>query len=273
MKVQENIGETTPHEDIEENLQVQEDYPQLGQKKDLENDSENIYSREVLIGETTEGSYDNEEAQVEKPSLQVPTEDKASESCQETYSIEEKVLSADPEEIPCDKTQETTADSAYTKDEIELQNVENVPNEGSDNSQTKVEGPQRTSLEETSIGNNDDAESTIICDAKYADENIMKADLLGNEESIECALVKEEVPLKSLQEEAQEEKPIDSSQAAREEIKASDSSKEANCYIEEKSLPTFPQEISSDKTERESIDAISRTEESIEVTVKAIILV
>lgn len=273
MKVQENIGETTPHEDIEENLQVQEDYPQLDQKIDLENDSENTSSREVLIGEATEGSLDNEETQVEKPLLQVPAEDKASESCQETYYIEEKILSANPEQIPCDKTEETTVDSAFTKDEIELQNDENVPNEGSENSQTEVERQQKTSLEETSIGNNNDAESTIICDAKFADENIVKADLLGNEESIECALAKEEVPLKSFQEEAEEEKPIDSSQAAREEIKASDSSQETNCYIEEKTLPTYPQEISSDETERESIDAVSKTEESIEVSVKAIMLV
>ncbi|KAL8471265.1 hypothetical protein ACS0TY_028790 [Phlomoides rotata] len=257
----ENIGKTTPYEDIEENMLVQEEYPQMEQKKELENDSENTSSREGPIGETTEGSLDKEEAQVEKP-----TEDtKESESCQETYPVDEKILSANHEEIPCDKTEETTTDSAYTKNEnLEVQNVENVPNEGSDNSQTEVEGPQKTSLEETSIGNYSDAESTIIHDAKFADENIVKADLLGNEESIECALVKEEVPLKSLQEETQEEKPIDSSQAAQEETKESDSIQDTNSYIEEKSLTAYPQEISSDKTERESIDAINRREESIE---------
>ncbi|KAL8475396.1 hypothetical protein ACS0TY_028164 [Phlomoides rotata] len=257
----ENIGKTTPYEDIEENMLVQEEYPQMEQKKELENDSENTSSREGPIGETTEGSLDKEEAQVEKP-----TEDtKESESCQETYPVDEKILSANPEEIPCDKTEETTTYSAYTKNEnLEVQNVENVPNEGSDNSQTEVEGPQKTSLEETSIGNYSDAESTIIHDAKFADENIVKADLLGNEESIECALVKEEVPLKSLQEETQEEKPIDSSQAAQEETKESDSIQDTNSYIEEKSLTVYPQEISSDKTERESIDAINRREESIE---------
>lgn len=111
---------TTPYEDIEENLPVEVDCKQVEKNEDLVNVSENTSLTEALTGDTGEGSLVKEEAHEEKhsESLQVATEDiQASNSCQETSSVEEKILMDDSQEISCDRIEERTIDATYTKKE------------------------------------------------------------------------------------------------------------------------------------------------------------
>ncbi|KAI3467052.1 hypothetical protein Pfo_023715, partial [Paulownia fortunei] len=148
-----------------------------------------------------------DEAQAEKliDSFQVATEDiKASSSGQdtETSSIEEKILNVDPQETSGDRTKEETIDATDTKEESpEVQDIATtVPNaDNEDNSPTEVDGSQKRSLKEASMGNAKDHESTIMHEAKFVDESSIKADLLENEKNTEGTSIKEEIFIESLQ--------------------------------------------------------------------------
>lgn len=105
--MQENIANTTLHEDKEENSQVQEDCLRLEKNEDLGNDSESTPFTEAPKVYTTESSPVKEE-QVEN-------------------SVEEEMITANPQEI-CNKTQEKIVDAANEKDVSLEEEVGNTTN-------------------------------------------------------------------------------------------------------------------------------------------------
>lgn len=115
---------TTPYEDLEESLPVGVACKQVEQNEDLVNFSENTSLIEALTGDTGEVSLIKEEAHEEKhsESLGIATQDvQASDSCQETSSVVEKILMDDAQEISCDRIEERTIDAADTKkDNLEV---------------------------------------------------------------------------------------------------------------------------------------------------------
>ncbi|KAL8474985.1 hypothetical protein ACS0TY_031419 [Phlomoides rotata] len=230
---------TTPYEDIEENLLVEVDCKQAEQNEDSVNDSENTSLTEALIRDTGEGTLVKEEAHEEKhfESLQVETEDiQASDSCQETSSIEEQILMSDAQEISCDRVEEKTVDAAYTKKENFEEVATKIPNvSDEDNSPIQVDGLQKPPLEEA---------STIIHEALFVDESKVEVDLSQNETKMECGLVQEEVSVRSMQVENEDIKPTASSQD-REIIQ-----------LKGQDLTTNPQEIVGDYGEGKTIEVI-----------------
>lgn len=112
---------TTLHEDTTENSLIQVDCIQLEKNETLEKASESTSLTEAPTEDTIERILVKEKAEKEDhhiETLQVATEDmKESASCQETSSIEEQILTGDSQEISCDKREEKTTDSAYTKKE------------------------------------------------------------------------------------------------------------------------------------------------------------
>ncbi|KAI3474916.1 hypothetical protein Pfo_030227 [Paulownia fortunei] len=252
-----NVATTIPHEDTEENLLIQVDCSQMEQKIHLEKASDNAFLTEAPTEGTTESTL-KEEALVEKPihSSQVATEDiKAFASRQDTETsfIEEQIPTADPQKISCDKTEEKTIDASDTEEET-LEDIEtNVPNgDNEDNSAIEAYGSQKPSLKEASTGNNNDVESTIMHEAKFEDENLIKTDLFENEKYTEGTLVNEKVSIESLQ-------------AGAEDIKASVSVQDREAISQEvQTLTTNPQEIIGKHKEEKTIEATDLKEETPE---------
>ncbi|KAI3452471.1 hypothetical protein Pfo_009135 [Paulownia fortunei] len=252
-----NVATTIPHEDTEENSLIQVDCSQMEQKIHLEKASDNTFLTEAPTEDTTE-STSKEEAQVEKSidSSQVATEDiKASASSQDTETsfIKEQIRTADPQEISCDKTEEKTIDAYYTEEETLEDIVINVPNgDNEDNSAIELYGSQQPSLKEVSMGNNNDVESTITHEAKFEDENLIKADLFEKEKYTEGTSVNEKVSIESFR-------------VGAEGIKASASGQDRETsYLEEQGLTTNPQEIIFDHKEDKTSDATDLKEETPE---------
>ncbi|KAL1536490.1 microtubule-associated protein futsch-like isoform X1 [Salvia divinorum] len=170
-KDKQSIANTTPYEDKEESMQVQEDCSQWEQ-----NASENIPSSEAPAVSSIESSPVKEEEKVE-----IPTK--------------EQILTADPQET-CDETQEKTIDAANKNNDV----VISVPNRDSDdNSPVEVDGLQEPPSEEVPAEKINDDEPTTSHETKFAYENTVKGNLNEDEEKIECAPVKEDVYIESSQ--------------------------------------------------------------------------
>ncbi|KAK4417804.1 hypothetical protein Salat_2193100 [Sesamum alatum] len=227
---------------------------------------------------------------------------KASDSGQEietTVSVEEESLAANPQGILDENTDKEKVGAAEIKEETpEVQNFASiVSNEKTyeskliqdDGSQKEEEehlekeGEKPSSITDFT-GNANDDELTVMDDVKIEDEN-PRPELSEKEKNIENALLREEVQI---------EKPAESSNAAIEEIqvsevgqhtektgfieekedvqdasevcKASASSEtiETTCYLEEQSLTTNLQAITSNK----EIDATDAEEVTLENVAK-----
>ncbi|KAL6520214.1 hypothetical protein OROMI_032394 [Orobanche minor] len=114
----ENITITTPCEEAEEIL-IQADFFQTAHSGHLENESGNPSLTKDQTGNTTESSLLKEGSATEKlvDPAQAPTENiKASTSSQVTDSIEQQILTVDPQEISGDIIKERFADAADMKE-------------------------------------------------------------------------------------------------------------------------------------------------------------
>ncbi|GFP93451.1 hypothetical protein PHJA_001489500 [Phtheirospermum japonicum] len=254
----ENVASEIPHEHTEENLVGQVDCSHTENEEHLGKESENLPLTETSVGETndnesrlhepkdrdenlikaellenernTASSSVKEEAQVEKKhtdsSQAAPDDIKAPESTHDTdmSSTEEKILTAELQEISNDKKEETTDENNSLVEE----------DDGSDEHSSK-----EVSLE--------DNVSAVTHEATFVEEHLIKADLLEKEKR-EGTLVEEQVP-------------IESPQVADEDIKASASCQDTvTSSIKEKISIADPQEISSEKI----IDAAYTKEKALE---------
>ncbi|XP_047954458.1 microtubule-associated protein futsch isoform X2 [Salvia hispanica] len=171
LKDKQSIANTTPYEDKEESMQVQEDCSQWEQ-----NETENIPSSEAPALSSIESSPVKEEEKVE-----IPTK--------------EQILTADPQET-IDETQEKTIDAADKNNDVAI-SAQN--GDSDDNSPVEVDGLQEPPSEEVPEEKINDDEPTTSHETKFAYENTVKANLNEDEEKIECALVKEDVHIESSQ--------------------------------------------------------------------------
>ncbi|KAK6155220.1 hypothetical protein DH2020_009468 [Rehmannia glutinosa] len=200
----------------------------------------------------TEGTLIKEEISTE--SLQVAAGDiKASDSGQdrETGSLEEQRVIANPQEEVMGDNEDKKIDATDLEEETSKDIVTNVP-DGNDKDKSPMEAYdlQEPSLIEASTGNNNDVESTIMHEAKFEDENLIKADLVDNKKYTGDDLVNEKVSTDSLL-------------VGAEEIKASASSQERETSsLEVQTLATNSQEIMSDHKEHKIIDATELEEET-----------
>ncbi|XP_042026972.1 microtubule-associated protein futsch-like isoform X2 [Salvia splendens] len=171
LKDKKSIANTTPYEDKEDSMQVQEDCSQWEQ-----NESENIPSSEAPALSSIESSPVKEEEKVE-----IPTK--------------EQILTADPQET-IDETQEKTIDAADKNNDVAI-SAQN--GDSDDNSPVEVDGLQEPPSEEVPAEKINDDEPTTSHETKFAYENNVKANLNEDEEKTECALVKEDVNIESSQ--------------------------------------------------------------------------
>ncbi|EYU44786.1 hypothetical protein MIMGU_mgv1a021799mg, partial [Erythranthe guttata] len=150
----------------------------------------------------------------------------------ETGSTEEQILTEDTQEISCDKTEEKSDDAAYTKgNTIDAQDT--ATNE--DSSPIEEDCSERP--------------SAIIHEAKLADQNLIKAELIENEESTEGNLAKEELSTRSLE-------------VSDEDTRASASEQDRETSsIEEQGLTTSTSVIIDDQKEDKTIDATETPED------------
>ncbi|KAG8384862.1 hypothetical protein BUALT_Bualt04G0162500 [Buddleja alternifolia] len=226
--------------------------------------------------QSTENSLLEIESKIEEPveSLFVSPQDiKTSALCQEierTSSVEEQSLTAHPQGILDEKTNDRTVDAAETEETLEVQNVatfvSNEKTEGDsliqvDDSQLKdeehleKENEKPSSIKYSTLDANDD-ELIVMDEVKIEDENPKRAELFEKEKNIESTLLKEEVQI---------EKPVESFNKALDDIKASglDQHTEITSSIEEHNLIENTQGISCDKAEEKASDAVDTKEETL----------
>ncbi|KAL6552937.1 hypothetical protein OROGR_006779 [Orobanche gracilis] len=147
-----NIAITTPCEEAEKIL-IQANFFLTAHSGHLENESGNSSLTRDQTGNTTESSLLKEGSATEKliGSAQAPMEN-IKASSQVTDSIEQQILTVDPQEISGDTIKERFADVA---DKKEIQDTAiNFPScDKEDSSSTKVNGLDDQSLTKTSTGN------------------------------------------------------------------------------------------------------------------------
>ncbi|KAL3624279.1 hypothetical protein CASFOL_033095 [Castilleja foliolosa] len=205
----ENVATEIPHEHIEEIVAGQVDCSHTENDEHLEKESailpleeapveetnDNEFklheSKELIKGELLENERNTvtasvkEETQEEKNTnyLQATHDDtNASESTHVTHisSTGEEILTAEPQDISNDKAQEkATAAAAKTH---ELQDIETITLDGEDKNDSLIK----------------EDGSEITHEARFVEEQSLKADLL-EEEKHEEVVLKEEVPTESLQ--------------------------------------------------------------------------
>ncbi|KAL8043802.1 hypothetical protein ABFX02_08G008200 [Erythranthe guttata] len=215
-----NVATTTLHDETEKNSLIQVDC----QKEYLENETENTSQ----TGETTESTLkDNTEEQIQAGDLQeISCAKEEEKTFDATYtegqtlevrdvetdvqreqnednspsSIEVETPTAEAQETLSDEINEKTTDVTDAKEDcLEVQDITTNASNGDDedNSPTEADSSQNPSLEEAPTGNAEDHESIIMHQAKFVDENLIKANLFENEKTAESTLIKEET--KSLQ--------------------------------------------------------------------------
>ncbi|PIN04489.1 hypothetical protein CDL12_22974 [Handroanthus impetiginosus] len=254
-----NVATTISHEETEENSLNQVDCPQMEQKEHLDEESENLSSlTKASTEDNMEKTLVKEEPQVEKPidSFQVANENiEASTSGPnlETSSIEEKIQTTGPQELLDGNIEEKSIDAICNKEQTLEEMATNVSNRDNEDSlPIKVDEPQKPSFEDASTGNATDYEPTIMHHARFADENLIKADLFENEKNTEDILAKEEVCIESVQ-------------VAAEDIKFSTLGQDREISsLEEQGPPPNPQAITGDHKVDKTIDETKQKEETPE---------
>ncbi|KAL9157500.1 hypothetical protein ABFS82_08G008300 [Erythranthe guttata] len=266
-----NVATTTLHDETEKNSLIQVDC----QKEYLEKETE-ITSQ---TGETTESTLkDDIDEQIQTADLQEISCDKTEEKTFDaTYtegqtlevrdvdtdvqreqnednspsSIDVETPTAEAQETLGDEINEQTTDVTDAKEDcLEAQDITtNVPNgDDEDNSPTEAESSQNPSLEEAPLGNAEDHDSIIMHQAKFVDENLIKANLFENEKTAEGTLIKEET---------------ESMQFADGDIKAPASCEDREISsLEEQSLIADPTGNMAEEKEDETTDPTDLSEET-----------
>ncbi|KAL7100632.1 hypothetical protein ACP275_08G008100 [Erythranthe tilingii] len=266
-----NVATTTLHDETENNSLIQVDC----QKEYLEKETENTSQ----TGETTESTLkDDIEEQIQNADLQEISCDKAEEKTFDaTYtkgqtlevrdvetdvqreqnednspsSIDVETPTAEAQETLGDEINEQTTDVIDAKEDcLEVQDITTNASNGDDedNSPTEADSSQNPSLEEAPMGNAEDHESIIMHQAKFVDENLIKANLFENEKTTEGTLIKEET---------------ESLQFADGDIKAPASCEDREISsLEEQSLIADPTGNIAEEKEDETIDPTDLSEET-----------
>ncbi|KAL7140752.1 hypothetical protein ABFS83_08G008000 [Erythranthe nasuta] len=269
--VDKNVATTTLHDETENNSLIQVDC----QKEYLEKETENTSQ----TGKTTESTLkDDIEEQIQNADLQEISCDKAEEKTFDaTYtegqtlevrdvetdvqreqnednspsSIDVETPTAEAQETLGDEINEQTTDVTDAKEDcLEVQDITTNASNGDDedNSPTEADSSQNPSLEEAPTGNAEDHESIIMHQAKFVDENLIKANLVENEKTTEGTLIKEET---------------ESLQLADGDIKAPASCEDREISpLEEQSIIADPTGNTAEEKEDETIDPTDLSEET-----------
>ncbi|XP_042061227.1 uncharacterized protein LOC121805448 isoform X2 [Salvia splendens] len=263
-------SETTHDINLEEELETP---PLTETSKDEASDHESILLEpktsndfaskvELLNDEKSTDCTTPKKESLQPQDHKTPTSSTARET---TCSLEEQNLGENSETIISDKLIDASAAEKY---DLTLENVATeTPHEHiEENVVTQVdssvgkheermeEDNQSSSLIEAPAEETDVMESKNIDERKNCEESI-KPDLENGENTKSIIHVKEESDV---------ETPIDSLQVKPDDVKQHDSVSDINESIEEEISNPDPQEISTNKVERKSVDATQANEENVE---------
>ncbi|KAL1564231.1 hypothetical protein AAHA92_06601 [Salvia divinorum] len=186
----------------------------------------------------------------------------SSAAIETTCSLEEQSLRENSQTIISDKLIEA---GAAEKHDLTLENVaKGTPHEHIEENLVTQVDCSAGKHEERMEGDN---QSSSLIEAPAEDANVSESDEPKNwgEESLKSESENgENTKSTYVKEETDVETPIDHLQVKPEDIKQHDSISDINKSIEEETSNSDPQEISTDKAERKSVDATHAKEENVE---------